>query len=429
MRNNDNKDIGKITFPFESLFFILLLCIPISLLAQQTTKPMDANDLLELSLASFELLPPYSMRVEVELSFIIPQESIDAEFEVIEIRYDKRRIDKIAQQYNVKDKEKKLVWATRKIWTGEQLQSRQQFLGSGTTEDQQIDASGSYKDDTKNILISPYSGGFVSGFMIGDKEHVCNILKQSGDSKLYGKTEAIGGNPCYVVEGKTQSGTYKIWIDPNHGFNVRKAIVNKKIGDLYYNKPITARNSGKKVTVECEISMSDVEVEKVGDYHIPISANLTYKKKYSDGTTSHTNWNSKRSRIQLNPNFEEMGAFVMDGIPEGKRINMKDRPGLVYIWADGRFILEAGLEAIEDIDKATQQIISNGDVPPKLGSIKEIETKNGEPNTVGNTQANDLESQPEILSETSFSPVMLLIPLGLLIIAVIGWQVFRRLKT
>lgn len=108
---------------------------------------------------------------------------------------------------------------------------------------------------------------------------------------------------------------------------------------------------------------------------------------------------------------------------------MKDRPGLVYIWADGRFILEAGLEAIEDIDKATQQIISNGDVPPKLGSIKEIETKNGEPNTVGNTQANDLESQPEILSETSFSPVMLLIPLGLLIIAVIGWQVFRRLKT
>ena len=54
MRNNHNKDIGKITFPFESLFFILLLCIPISLLAQQTTKPMDVNDLLELSLASFE---------------------------------------------------------------------------------------------------------------------------------------------------------------------------------------------------------------------------------------------------------------------------------------------------------------------------------------------------------------------------------------
>jgi len=429
MRNNHNKDIGKITFPFESLFFILLLCFPISLLAQQPTKSMDVNDLLELSLASFESLPPYSMRIESELSFVIPQESIDAEFEVIEIRYDKRRIDKIAQQYDVKDKEKKLVWATRKIWTGEQLQSRQQSLGTGIVEDQHIDASGSYKDDTKNILISPYSGGYVSGFMIGDKEHVCNILKQSGVSKLYGKTEAIGDNTCYVVEGKTRSGTYKIWIDPNHGFNVRKAIVNKKIGDFYSNKPITAGNSDKKVMVECEMIMSDVEVEKVGDYYIPISATLVDKGKYSDGTTSHTNWSSKRSKIQLNPNFEEMGAFVMDGIPEGKRISMKDLPGLVYIWANGRFILDVGLDVIEVIDEATQQIISNGDVPPKLGSLNEIETKNGEPNTVGNTQANDLESQPEVLSEKSFSPVILLIPIGLLIIAVIGWQVFIRSKT
>ena len=293
-----------------------------------------------------------------------------------------------------------MTYATRRIWTGEQLQSRQQYLGSGIAEEQKIEAWGSFKNDTKNILISPYNGGYVSGFMIGDKEHVCNILKQSGVSTLYGKTEAIGNSACYVVEGKTQSGTYKIWIDPNRGFNVRKAIVNKKIGDLHYNKPITAGNSDKKVMVECEMSMSDVEVEKVGDYYIPISANLIFKEKYSDGTTAHTNWSSKRSKIQLNPNFEEMGAFVMDGIPEGTRIIVHEHPGLEYIWADGRFHLRVDRDAI-----------------------------NGEPNTVGNTQSNDLESQPEVLSETSFSPVMLLIPIGLLIIAVIGWLVFRRLKT
>ena len=430
MGNNNIKDIGKIIFPFESLFFILLLCIPISLIAQQTTKPMDVNDLLELSQASYESLPPYAMHVETELSFPITQDSIEGEVLIYEKRYDKRRLDVLYQSYEVIDQEKKLVDDKRGIWTGEQLQWRQQYLGSGMAEDQQIIAWGSYnEDDAKNMLISPYSGSFMSGFMIGDSQHVCNILKQSGVSKLYGKTEAVGDDTCYIIEGKTRSGTYKIWIDPNSGFNVIKAIVNKQIGDLYYNQPITAGNSDNKVMVGYEISMSDVEVKKIGEYYIPISANLICKKKYSDGTSEQITWSSKRSKIQLNPNFEEMGAFVMDGIPEGTRIIVHEHPGLEYIWADGRFILEAGLEAIEDIDKATQQIISNGDVPPKLGSFKEIETKNGEPNTVGNTQANDLESQPEVLSEKSFSPVILLIPIGLLIIAVIGWLVFRRLKT
>ena len=430
MRNNHNIAIGKTTSPFESLFFILLLCIPISLLAQQTTKPMDVNDLLELSQASYESLPPYAMHVETELSFPITQDSIDGEVLIYEKRYDNRRLDVLYQTYEVRDQEKKLVFDKRGIWTGEQFQFRQQYLGSGMAEDQQIIAMGSYKEDeAKNMLISPYSGSFISGFMIGDSQHVCNILKQSGVSKLYERTETIGNNTCYIVEGKTQSGTYKIWIDPNNGFNVRKAIVNKQIGDLYYNQPITAGNSDNKVMVGCEISMSDVEVEEVGEYYIPISANLICKNKYSDGTTSQDTWSSKRSKVQLNPNFEEIGAFVMDGIPEGTRVIVHEHPGLEYIWADGRFLLEVGLDAIEEIDKATQQIISNGDVPPKPGLIKEIETKNGETNTVGNTQANDLESQPEVLSETNFSPIMLLIPIGLLIIAVLGWQVFNRLKT
>ena len=430
MINNHKKDIEKITFPFESLFFVLLLCIPISLLAQQTTKPMDVNDLLELSLASFESLPPYAMHIETETSLGIPQESITGEVYIFEKRYDNRRVDALSQRYEVSGQEKKLVYAKRGIWTGEQFQFRQQYLGSGMAEEQQIIAVGSYKEEkARRLLISPYSGSFISGFMMGDYQHMCKILKQSSNSKLYGKMETIGNDACYIVEGKTRSGIYKIWIDPNSGFNVRKAIVNKQIGDLLYDQPITAGSSDRKVVIGHEISMSNVEIKKVGGHYIPISANLIHKYKYNDGSTEQDTWSSKRSKIQLNPNFAEMGAFVMDGIPEGARVIMHEHPGLKYIWADGRFILDADLEAIEEIDKAIQQVKSNGDVPQKLDSIKENETISGEPNTVRNTQENDLGSQPEVLSETSFSPVMLLIPIGLLIIAVIGWQVFIRSKT
>jgi hypothetical protein len=401
MRENHNKDIGKLTFSFESLFFILLLCSPISLLAQQPTKSMDVNDLLELSLASFESLPPYAMHIETETSLGIPQESIIGEVYIFEKRYDNRRVDALCHRYEVSDdKEKKLVYDTRYVWTGEQFQCRQQYLGSDIAEEQQILAWGSYRaKDAKRVLTSQYSGSFISGVMLGDYQHVCKILKQSGNSKLYGKMETIGNDACYVVEGKTRHGIYKVWIDPNNGYNMRKAIVNKQIGDLYYDQPIAAEPSDKKVAIGYEISTSDVKVQKIGGHYIPISANLIHKYKYNDGSTEQETWSSKRSKIQLNPNFEEMGAFVMDGIPEGTRIRMNDRPGLVYIWADGRFLSKADIDAI-----------------------------NSEPNIVGNRQANDLESQPEVLSETSFSPVMLLIPIGLLIIAVIGWQVFGFLK-
>ena len=97
------------------MFFVLLLCIPISLLAQQTTKPMDVNDLLELSLASFESLPPYAMHIETETSLGIPQESITGEVYIFEKRYDNRRVDALSQRYEVSGQEKKLVYAKRGI--------------------------------------------------------------------------------------------------------------------------------------------------------------------------------------------------------------------------------------------------------------------------------------------------------------------------
>ncbi len=430
MRVNHVKDSGKIVLPFELLFFIFLLCTPMSLLAQQTTKQVGVNDLLELSLVSYESLPPYAMHVETELSFSVPQSSVDGEIYIFEKRYDNTRLDVLYQRYEVRGQEKKLVYDKRGIWTGEQFQWRQQYLGSGIDKYQQIIAAGSFKDDeAKRLLVSPYSGSFTSGFLVGDSEHVCNILKQSGVAKLYDKTETIDGNACYVVEGETQNGRYKIWIDPNSGFNVRKAIVNKKIGDLYYSQPITTKKSQEKVFLGCEINLSDVEVEKVGVYFIPTSANLIRKDKYSDGTTGQVSWSSKRSKIQLNPNFEKMGAFVMDGIPEGTRIVMNEYPGLKYIWANGRFILDVGLDVIEDVDKVTQEIISNGDVPPMLGSIRESVNIDAEPNALGVMQSDNTNSQSEVLSETGFSLFMLLIPIGLLIIAVVGWQIFGRLKT
>jgi hypothetical protein len=317
---------------FVLTILLSLIAATENISAQNAFEPKDVNDLLKLSLASYESLPPYAMHVETELTFTEPNRLVDGETYVAEKRYDNGRLDVDYLRYEIRGDEKKLVYDKRGIWTGQQFQWRQQYIGD-LAQDQQIIAACSFVDaEAKSLLVSPYSGSFISGFLAGDTEHVCKILKQSGVAKLHDKTEAIDDNTCYIVEGKTQSENYKIWIDPNNGFNVRKAVVNKK----YNNQPINTENSRKKFLMGLEVIISDVEIEKVGEHYIPISAKLNRSYKYSDGTTQTDSLTSKRSKIQLNPNFEEMGAFVMDGIPEGTRVINIDKPGFIFIWHDGK---------------------------------------------------------------------------------------------
>ena len=139
----------------------------------------------------------------------------------------------------------------------------------------------------------------------------------------------------------------------------------------------------------------------------------------------------KRFDIDLDPDFSKFeNAFVLD-VPNGTRVYYRDMPdsGAFYTWQDGEVVPDIDDLVIEELEKTAQQIMEDGDVPPKLSTIKEIENTNDEPNVIGNTQTNDTKSQPKVLSETNISPIYIIVPIGLLIIAIIGWKVLGWLKT
>ena len=84
-----------------------------------------------------------------------------------------------------------------------------------------------------------------------------------------------------------------------------------------------------------------VDVEKFDDLYIPTSGSATYTSTYHGGKRGkyRYSYSTNRSDIQINPNFKEIGAFVMDGIPEGTKLwNRGDIPGLRYVWRNGKAV-------------------------------------------------------------------------------------------
>lgn len=285
-----------------------------------------------------ESIPPYAMHTDTQTQYT----SGERKLLVYEQRWDGVQIDVAWKQYAVTGDQKRLEYDKRGIWTGKQYQWRQQYFPPAPQEPDRIRPSGSLDyAGGKRLMTSTHGGGFLSGILLGDKRNVGRVLAESDELKLEEQTETVGGYACYVIEGQTPSGYYKVWIDPAHGFNVTKARVTKKSGDLYFGEPIGTTGTAKeRKFAGCRVELNNVRIEEFAGRYVPVSGALTHTLKYSDGTTKQAHWASKRSNIQFNPDFKAMGAFVMDGIPDGAATRMEETSDLQYVWSNGEFILD-----------------------------------------------------------------------------------------
>ena len=73
----------------------------------------------------------------------------------------------------------------------------------------------------------------LRGYFYGDYERVDSILRHADSISVRDNTQSIGASDCYVIDAVTKHGKYKLWIDPEHGYNIAKAISRKTRGDLW----------------------------------------------------------------------------------------------------------------------------------------------------------------------------------------------------
>jgi len=270
-----------------------------------------------------------------------------------------------------------------------------------------------YKERLKDLIENPNNGGPLFGKMYGSNhQSVGDLLGQSSDLHIHDENENIDGVTCFVLEGTSKYGKVTAWIAPEKGYNAMRWVIEKGPHHLFDDTELSAKWS----SVESgQVSFNVKELhEIIGEDNavfVPKLAYLTQTTNFRDGTKNVTQFEYKTSDIQLNPDFEALGAFKID-FPNGIRVFNQDIPSLKFRWEDGK--------PVALVDKSFLGVL-DGQIEQLRSEAKEESTPIAD--TQMDIQQDTTEPQREVLSETHVFPVLVMVSIGLLIIAVVVWRV------
>lgn len=205
-------------------------------------------------------------------------------------------------------------------------------------------------DKLQGLLDDPGNGGPLWGRIFGnDHKSVADLLAESADLKM--DQETIDSLPCYVLKGTTKYGRVSAWIAPNKGYSALKWTIEKRKPDLFGDKPISA---------ESWIAAFDsVRFQEIDGRFVPTTGVFTLSDSYPDGRKYSTREQFSVSDIQLNPDFDSIGAFKVN-LPNGTRVYSQEAPGIRYKWKDGAVVPDVDGHTFEEIDKTMENLKKQG---------------------------------------------------------------------
>ena len=298
---------------------MVLLFASSPVLGQAGITPLELLDKIHESRAA---LPPFVTSVEIFVDTVYEDSSKPPRHQIVseEYRTDGKNEELLQQWLRMEDGEKELRQDSRMFMDGNSYVATDIRVGefSGlpplyavySTEESQISTMATRRWGT-NI------GEIFQGV---DKRPFYEGLKDSPNLRVSETMEEIDGFPCYLIEGTTNSGNHKVWVDPENGYNVRKAIVERRGKEVY--------------------RLDGVEIEEIEGHFLMTRAT---RKRWGglwgagdriDVQTSQVS----RLRTSFSPDFEAMQAFRPDlVIPEGTKVHHLDMPREVrYEWRNGR---------------------------------------------------------------------------------------------
>lgn len=173
-----------------------------------------------------------------------------------------------------------------------------------------INTSPEAKND---FTIAQSSVKTTMGIFPSDTERIDTILRKAKGIHVRQKMDKVGDSECYVIEADIRDGKYTLWIDPVHGYNIARAEVRKKQGNLAAGKPLGAGFS-------ISSSFKFARFEQVDGIWLPMEARLTGESKWPGGHFSKGTTHIKKTSVTLNPDHEALGSFVLDDIPDGAKV-------------------------------------------------------------------------------------------------------------
>ncbi len=197
-----------------------------------------------------------------------------------------------------------------------------------------------------------YAGSPLLGVFKGDTAPVGSILRQARTLTVRPEREEVAGSSCYILDAVTEQGRYTLWLDPDHGYNIARARVHKKTGDLAWGAgrlggtpnagslPSSAGGAQDARSESISFTLENVRFDRIGEVWVPMEAD--YESIYNQGNSTTTaRFHHRRTRFHLEPDFDAIRAFLPD-IPDGTRTFVMDAPGITYEWWENKAIPMVG---------------------------------------------------------------------------------------
>jgi len=268
------------------------------------------------------------------------------------------------------------------------------------------------------------SGRALDGYLANDSIQCTRLLEQSASLSVARKTEEVDGFPCYVLSAITDHGHYTLWLDPSHGYLPRRVSVKKRSDDVFDDKPLTTISRLSEV----DFSMENVEIERKGQFFVPVSCDITEVWRGEDGSVVQTaRARHKRTSVDLSPDFESLRAFEPD-IPDGTRVSHQDfvEYGMTFEWQAGHVVPSFDDLDLEGMDLIAGELKASGE----LAQVAPLPRREGD----GQSASEDTGEEHPELEQTrwrvswlgSLWPLCTIITVLLLIAAAAVYIIRRR---
>lgn len=335
---------GRNSPRLQVIAFLVVAVLP-SLAVSQTPA-----EVLAKAMAARSAITSYTARIETDLCFLerVAKNPVDIERYSAIVSVDGERIDVAWLSEYIIGGQPKPSHRVRGIWDGRQYLLRQQYLGRGARQVQVVTSN--LREDGQRLLDDYNTGSFARGMIRGDSTPVLQAMSESGQVQLRTTREIVDGGSCFVLETAAASGRYAAWIDPDSGYVCRRIRVVKEPGHRIFGQPLPYK-SGTLTWTGLEVEVRIEEIERHGEVFVPVAAVMECRESFQDGKNERTVYRTRMKDLRLRPDFTAIGAFVMDGIPDGSPVLPKDRNDhLIYVWRGGRVVVDVNEEATKLIE-------------------------------------------------------------------------------
>jgi len=211
---------------------------------------------------------------------------------------------------------------------------------------------GYVKNKRKTLFARAFHGHDVMGVFYGDDERVDEFLRNADRISVRDKMQKINSSDCYVIEADTRRGKYTLWIDPQHGYNIAKAKVKRRPGNVFYGELI-------QPTVGFDCFLDNVRFEYINGVWVPVEGDTRWDCDYPNGEFLNERRHYKVNEVLLNPDHNDLGSFLPDDIRDGARVYFAEQGAIIsYTWQDGKFIPNVDKLVIDQLDKMATEILA-----------------------------------------------------------------------